>query len=187
MNEELIYLMCLTCTLPYQSQVQRQLLEAAGSAKALYEARHNLYDILPEASKRLAELIPQMESYMKQAEAEMAFAEKGHIRIISSKDADYPARMHECPDAPILLYYRGTADLNSRHMLSIVGTRQATHYGQDFCQRFLSELARLCPDTIVVSGLAYGIDIQAHRHSLKPALQISRQQSRLWMSRMMYW
>ena len=171
MNDEKLYLMCLTCTLPYMSQVQRQLIEAAGSAKSLYESRHALRDMMPGISERLAQTVAQMDQHMARAEEEVTFAEKNHIRIIGSNDADYPARLRECLDAPILLYYRGSADMNSRHILSIVGTRKATDYGRGFCQRFLTELAQLCPDTIVVSGLAYGIDIQAHRQSLQNHLQ----------------
>lgn len=169
--EEYLYLMCLTCALPYQSQVQRQLLEAAGTATTLFEHRHRLHDIVPDSSERLDSIVGQLDTYLARAEEEVAFAEKNHISIIGYNDAQYPARLRECTDAPILLYYRGTANLNSRHMLSIVGTRKATDYGRTFCQRFLADLARLCPDTIVVSGLAYGIDIQAHRHSLQTGLQ----------------
>ena len=65
----------------------------------------------------------------------------------------------------------GTTDLNSRHIVSIVGTRKATEYGKSFCQRFLRELAQLCPDAIIISGLAYGIDINSHRQALTNGLQ----------------
>ena len=171
MSDEILYLMCLSCALPYQSQVQRQLLEAAGSAKALYVHRHELRDIVPDTSERLAGIVAQLDQHLARAEEEAAFAEKNRISIIGCDDLRYPARLRECLDAPVLVYYRGSADLNSRHMLSIVGTRKATDYGRTFCQRFLADLARLCPDTIVVSGLAYGIDIQAHRHALQNGLQ----------------
>ena len=171
MNDEILCRMALTCALPYQAHIQRQLLEMAGSAAELYEHRKELRDVVPDASERLASIVAQLANYMPRAEEEMAFAEKSHIRIVSSTDANYPVRLCECQDAPILLYYRGTADMNSRHILSIVGTRKATDYGRGFCQRFLTDLAHLCPDTIVVSGLAYGIDIQAHRQSLQNHLQ----------------
>lgn len=163
---DLIYLIALTRILPYQSQVQRQLLETAGSASALFEARHNLRDIVPEASERLVNLVAQMEAQLPRAEEELRFAERNHIQVIGQDDLNYPARLRECLDAPILLYYRGTVDLNSRHILSIVGTRKATEYGKTFCQRFLRDLAALVPDALVVSGLAYGIDINAHRQAL---------------------
>ncbi|MBO4611884.1 MAG: DNA-processing protein DprA [Bacteroidaceae bacterium] len=167
MNEqEIIYSMALTRLLPYQSQVQQTLLDVAGSATALYEAHSDLKQIMPEASDRLVSTVSRMGEYLKRAEEELEFANKKHIRIILRDDVDYPARLRECPDAPIVVFYRGNADLNCRHILSIVGTRQATEYGHDFCAHFLHDLAQLCPDVLVVSGLAYGIDICAHRQSL---------------------
>lgn len=171
MTDELIYLMALTRVLSYQSQVQQTLLDAAGSAKALFEARLNLKDLMPEVSDRLATTVSQMGNHLRRAEREIAFAEKNRIQIISREDPRYPARLRDCLDAPILLFYRGNADLNSQHMLSIVGTRKATDYGRGYCQEFLRDLARMCPDTIVVSGLAYGIDISAHRQSLANGLK----------------
>lgn len=166
MNSELVYSIALTRILPYQSQVQRQLLEAAESATILFEARHNLKDLIPDISERLINLVGQMESHIARVEQELNFAERNHIQVLTPNDAQYPARLRECMDAPIVLYYRGSADLNSRHILSIVGTRKATEYGKSFCQRFLRDLAALCPDALVVSGLAYGIDINAHRQAL---------------------
>jgi len=165
-TQEILALIALTRVLPYQSQVQRQVLKVAGSATALLEARNHLSDLLPEATSRLLGNLSQLQNHIPRAEEEMAFAERNHIQIITHDSLDYPARMLECPDSPILLYYRGTSDLNNRHILSIVGTRKATEYGRSFCQRFLRQLAELCPDTIIVSGLAYGIDISAHRNAL---------------------
>lgn len=75
--------------------------------------------------------------------------------------------MRECDDAPLALFYRGNADLNTLHIINIVGTRHATPYGQDICTRFLADLSALYPDTLIVSGLAYGIDIHAHRAALQ--------------------
>ncbi|MBP5514489.1 MAG: DNA-processing protein DprA [Bacteroidaceae bacterium] len=169
-QEEVLYAIALTRVLPYQSQVQNQLLETAGSAKALYEARHSLKELIPDVSDRLVALVSQMGNHLSRAEQEMAFAEKNHIQILTRNDVDYSARLRDCDDAPCILYYRGSADLNCRHILSIVGTRRATEYGKAFCQRFLKDLVALCPDTLIVSGLAYGIDINAHRQALANGL-----------------
>lgn len=75
--------------------------------------------------------------------------------------------MRECDDAPLALFYRGNADLNALHVINMVGTRHATPYGQDICTRFLADLSVLCPNALIVSGLAYGIDIHAHRAALQ--------------------
>ena len=169
-QEELLYAITLTRVLPYQSQLQNLLLETVGSAKTLYEARNNLKDFVPDASERLTSIISQMDSHLSRAEEEMAFAEKNHIQILARNDVNFPARLRDCEDAPCILYYRGTADVNCRHILSIVGTRKATEYGKSFCQRFLNNLSVLCPDVLIISGLAYGIDINAHRHALANGL-----------------
>lgn len=170
-SQETIYTLALTRVLPYQSQVQHTLIEALGSATSVYEARHHLREVLPDASSHLAKTIAQMDGHIARAEQEMDFAERNRIQVITQDDISYPARLRECPDAPLVLFYRGSADLNGRHILSIVGTRKATNYGKDFCLRFLRELSRLCPDVIIVSGLAYGIDINAHRQALAHGLQ----------------
>jgi DNA processing protein len=97
----------------------------------------------------------------------MAFVTKNNIRVLTLGHADYPQRLSECPDAPLLLYYKGSADLNQRYVLNIVGTRHCTTYGQDLIHRFVNDLKRLMPDVLIVSGLAYGIDICAHRNALE--------------------
>ena len=86
-------------------------------------------------------------------------------------DDSYPARLRECPDAPIIIYYKGTADLNQKHVINIVGTRHCTTYGQDLVRRFITQLKELCPQVLIVSGLAYGIDICAHRQALASDLE----------------
>jgi DNA processing protein len=81
-------------------------------------------------------------------------------------DDRYPQRLRECADAPLMLFYRGSADLNQQRVINIVGTRHCTTYGQDIIRRFVSDLRQVCPRVLVVSGLAYGVDINAHRQAL---------------------
>ena len=97
----------------------------------------------------------------------MEFVTKNNIRVLTISDADYPQRLCECPDAPLLLYYKGSADLNQGHVINIVGTRHCTTYGQDIVRRLITDLRTLCPQVLIVSGLAYGIDICAHRNALE--------------------
>ena len=162
MNEELLYTIALARVLPLNAPVQNALIDQLGSAKAVYENRQTLKDILPDSTGRLINSLARMDEYLPRAEQEMRFVEKGHIK----SDPKYPARLRECPDAPILLYYCGNTDLNAQHSISIVGTRHCTEYGKDFCLHFLKELSMMCPETLVISGLAYGIDINAHRQAL---------------------
>lgn len=105
------------------------------------------------------------------AEKEYAFAQKNNIRCLTLHDSLYPSRLRECDDAPLVLFYKGDADLNAPRVISMVGTRNATEYGKQLCMDFLKELSTLLPDVLVVSGLAYGIDINCHRAALDNGLR----------------
>ena len=148
----------------------RYLMEQAGNAVSIYDHRHHIRDIIPEIHPRAVEGLAVMDSLMARAEEELNFAQRSHIRCLGFHDDDYPVRLRECPDAPILLYYRGTADLNARRVVSMVGTRRITPYGRDLCARFVADLRALSPDTLIVSGLAYGVDIHCHRAALAQGL-----------------
>ncbi|WP_295731045.1 DNA-processing protein DprA [uncultured Muribaculum sp.] len=105
------------------------------------------------------------------AREEQEFMEKSHIRALYFTDDGYPARLAECEDAPLLLYTLGDTGLNAARMVSIVGTRRSTPYGMAFVENLVAELAeKLGPGTVIVSGLAYGIDVTAHRAALKAGL-----------------
>lgn len=171
MNEqEILYCMALQRILPLNAGVQNLLMNELGSATAVYEHRRDLRSLLPDATERLVEALSQMEDQLPRAEQELEFAQKGQIRCITRDDADFPQRLLNCPDAPILLYYRGNANLNSRHIINMVGTRHCTEYGKRLCEDFLKDLSQLVPDTLVLSGLAYGIDIHAHRAAMNNGL-----------------
>ncbi len=97
---------------------------------------------------------------------ELEAIERHHITPLSLLDNDYPVRLAQIPDAPVVLYKLGDADLDSRHIVNLVGTRRSTPYGLDFCKRLISDLAPYFPDLVVVSGLAFGIDAAAHQAAL---------------------
>lgn len=101
------------------------------------------------------------------ARKEYALMEKHNIRGYFLLNADYPTRLFQIPDAPVYLYQLGEADLESEHMMSLVGTRKPTPYGMEFCDRLVQDLAAYFRDLTVVSGLAYGIDSAAHDAALK--------------------
>lgn len=170
-EKELLYRLALTHLPGIGIVTARQLLQAAGgSATPLFEESHTLKDRIPDLPERLIRSF-HCPDILRQCEAELRFAEKNHITCLTTDDEAYPSRLRECDDAPLVLFYRGTADLNKPHILSMVGTRNATEYGKDICLRFLKELQALLPDVLVVSGLAYGIDIHAHRAALQYGLE----------------
>ena len=102
------------------------------------------------------------------AEKEIAFIEKHNITPLFLTDAAYPQRLLHCYDAPTLLFYKGTADLNASKIVSIVGTRTNTDYGKTITEKLVQDLAE--QNVLIVSGLAYGIDAFAHKAALKAQL-----------------
>ncbi|MDT3405044.1 DNA-processing protein DprA [Mucilaginibacter terrae] len=102
---------------------------------------------------------------LEQADREVAFIEKNGIDVIFYTDERYPKKLKNCNDAPILLYSKGNADLNNQRIISIVGTRNATDYGRQLCKELLEDLQQY--GVLVVSGLALGIDVAAHKESLR--------------------
>lgn len=167
MNEqERYYTMALTRLSGFSQQQALQLYRELGGGQAVYEHRHDIGDVVADCTPRLAEALKDWDDALKRAAAEMEFVTKHSIRVLTPNDEDYPARLRECDDAPLTLYYKGNADLNRQHIVGIVGTRRCTAYGQDLTRRFVSRLRELCPDALIASGLAYGIDICAHRESL---------------------
>jgi len=143
-----------------------RLVSSLGSATRVFEHRKELSQLVPGVSEKIITALNNSEAF-RRAEQELTFCEKNHIRCLTLNDEGYPGRLRECDDAPLALFYRGNADLNALHVINMVGTRHATPYGQDICTRFLADLSVLCPNALIVSGLAYGIDIHAHRAALQ--------------------
>lgn len=166
MNQETFYAMALTRLTNFNFQQALELYKAAGSAQNLYEHRNEVGDMIEGCTPRLVEALKDWGDAMKRAEVEAKYMEEHKIRAYTLLDDDYPQRLLECADAPLVLYYIGNADLNQTKIISIVGTRQITSYGKDICRKFIRELHEMCPQVLIVSGLAYGVDICAHRESL---------------------
>ena len=169
-EQETLYSIALSFVPRLNLLNRKMLLEKMGSATEIFEQRQHLKEIIPHANPSTLEALAMMDIHLKRAEEELAFAKAGHIQCLGFYDEEYPARLRECPDAPILLYYRGNTSLNTRRIISMVGTRQITPYGKDLCHTFVKELKKLCPDVLIVSGLAYGVDIQCHRAALEQGM-----------------
>lgn len=146
------------------------LYRELGSATAIMEHRKDIREVFPDASPRLIEAMKEVDMHRQMAEAELEYNIRNGIETLCPADEHYPQRLKECDDAPLVLYYKGTANLNRARVINIVGTRRCTVYGQDLIRRFVQELKILSPEVLIVSGLAYGVDINAHRFALENGL-----------------
>ena len=165
-QQEIISAIALTRISYFSLAELLELFRRVGSAEEIVAHSQHIRDLLPDASDRLTQAFTDIGEALRYAENELRTAESMGVRPLVMGDDDYPSRLLECADAPLVLYYQGSASLNQKRVVSIVGTRRCTPYGQDLVRRFMSELRSLCPQVLVVSGLAYGIDICAHREAL---------------------
>ncbi len=147
----------------------RELVRAMGSEEAVFKGDARRLEAIPRISRRLIQEIRNPD-VLRRAEKELAFVDKNQLKLLFFTDDLYPRRLANCIDAPILLYAKGNTDFNHEKTISIVGTRNSTRYGEGFCKDFISEIAASFPDVQIVSGLAYGIDICAHRAALQNGL-----------------
>jgi len=139
-------------------------------AKKLF-ARYNSIDdifrdskILKKIAGKRREVLPK--KLLEMADKEILFMNKNNVSAYYYFDEDYPVRLKQCEDAPLILYCKGKLNLNGERMIAVVGTRRSTEYGRHFCDSLISDMADSGGYT-VVSGLAYGIDVASHRACLK--------------------
>ncbi|MBX7050757.1 MAG: DNA-processing protein DprA [Flavobacteriales bacterium] len=163
MHNDLYYQIALTL-LPGIGPVKaKQLVSYCGSAENVFREKKKHLIKIPEIGHNTASLIDN-KSVFQRAEQELVFIEKNDVQTFFITEKKYPDRLKHCEDSPILLYGKGRIELNVPMVVSIVGTRNATAYGKQVCQEIIQGIAHLKP--LVISGLAYGIDICAHRNAL---------------------
>jgi DNA processing protein len=165
MNEELLSRITLNLIPGIGHLLARHLVVYAGGAKELFQFKKPELLQIQGLGDVVASHILQHKKYRVRAEDEMRFIEREKIQMIFFDDPAYPYRLNECSDPPFVLFYKGSQSLNANRFISIVGTRKATSYGKNFLESFCQELKQY--NVVVVSGLAYGIDIHSHRESLK--------------------
>lgn len=143
-----------------------KLLELTdGDAKALFSLKTKELKTLNINAQKLLSIQAKKKA-LQEAEQELNFISLHNIKALYFRDRDYPSRLKECKGAPIILYSKGNANLNPLRCLSIVGTRQPTQQGIETTKILVKEIAKTFPKTLIVSGLAYGIDITAHKAAL---------------------
>lgn len=146
----------------------RELLHKYGSPQEAYRALHSNEIKLSFTTKK--SISPSiLQEWLDAAYTEIEVMQKEGIQYLYIGDSNYPNRLKHCEDAPIVLFYKGDISWNAPRSISIVGTRTATNYGLEFCRKLVSDLQAL--DVQIVSGLAFGIDIQAHLAALDQGLE----------------
>ena len=164
-----VYYCALSKVFAYRCAAGRRLLEHFGGPAAVFAARRKeLLSVLPGAAAYVDHLLDP--GLLAWAEREAAWARQAGIRLLGLGAPGYPRRLAACDDAPILLYCKGTADLDAPRSLAVVGTRKCSWNGRNACRKLIGALAALDPKPTIVSGLALGIDGCAHGAALESGL-----------------
>lgn len=142
----------------------KSLIAHCGSAEAVFRESTRSLLAIPGIHRRIVANVHKAE-LLDRAEKELKTIEARGIEVLYFEDKDYPRRLKHCDDAPILLYLKGDRAIFNRRIIAFVGSRAATEYGKSFCDKFIGELRVFEP--MILSGLAYGIDIAAHKAALK--------------------
>lgn len=168
-NEDLLYQIALTMLPDIGAITAKKLIAYVGSPEGVFREKIHILQKIPGIGQHIAQKI-NLQNTLHKAEYEINTMKKDGISCLYYRDADYPWKLKNCDDGPVLLFYRGKREFNRPKYLSIVGTRDATQYGRETCRTIIASLSSKYPDLVIVSGLAYGIDITAHRAALEYGL-----------------
>ncbi|MDR3189291.1 MAG: DNA-processing protein DprA [Prevotellaceae bacterium] len=170
MNTDLQYHIALTLISGVGSITAKQLIAYCGSAEAALTAAPKDLLRIPDVGATLAGAITSTRhAALNRAKEELEFMAKTGVQAFTFLDKGYPERLRNCEDSPLVLYAKGATDLNAPKVVSIVGTRSATAYGRQQCENLVRDMAALYAP-LVVSGLAFGVDVCAHRAALANGL-----------------
>lgn len=167
-DTELHYILSLQKVDGIGDIMAKKLIQHFGSAENVFKAKSNELASIDGVGNILLRNLKN-KNVFGQAEMEHKYIQQNNIQVSFFKDENYPEKLKHCIDGPILLFTAGNINIKQKRIISIVGTRQITAYGIDFCKKLLSDLAPL--DPIIVSGFAYGVDIVAHQAAMENNLQ----------------
>lgn len=166
---ELPYQMSLTLIEGIGDVNAKNLLAYCGSSKEVFKQKKSHLLKIPGIGEYLANSIVNSKAVLKKAETEIKFIQKFKITPLFFTDENYPVRLKYCSDSPVMLYYKGNADLNKEKIIGVVGTRKPSDYGKEKTRELVADLKS--SNAIIISGLAYGIDIWAHKTALDNGLE----------------
>lgn len=165
---ELFYTLALLKVEGVGDIMAKKLMNHCGSAEAVFKTKTQQLAAIDGVGTMLLKNLKD-ESVFDKANKELEFIQANNINVTYFQDDNYPDKLKHCVDAPVLLFTAGNIDLKNRKIISIVGTRQITSYGTEFCKKLIEDLVPLNP--AIVSGFAYGVDIVAHQLAMENNLQ----------------
>jgi DNA processing protein len=167
-DQDLFYLLALLKVDGVGDIMAKKLLTHCGNAESIFSAKTNQIAAIDGVGSFLLKNLKDKTIFEK-ANKELEFIKSNDIQVSFFQDEHYPDRLKHCFDSPVLLFKSGNIDLKNRKIISIVGTRQITSYGTEFCRSLIEDLSPLNP--VIVSGFAYGVDIVAHQFAMEHNLQ----------------
>lgn len=167
-EQDLFYLLALLKVDGVGDVMAKKLLNHCGTAEAVFTTKINQIAAIDGVGSVLLKKLKD-KSVFEKAQAELDFIGSNNIQVSFFQDENYPERLKHCFDSPVLIFSAGNIDLKNKRIISIVGTRQITSYGIEFCKKLIEDLAPL--DPVIVSGFAYGVDIVAHQLAMDNNLQ----------------
>ena len=162
--QELLHQIALTLIDGVGDVLSKNLVAYSGSSEQVFKEKKSHLEKIPGIGSVVANKIYASQHVFQRAEEELKFITSNGISALFFMDEKYPQRLKYCHDSPILVYYKGNADLNCSKIVSVVGTRTPSEYGKHMTEKLIQDLAH--SGVLVVSGLAYGIDVLAHKESL---------------------
>jgi DNA processing protein len=164
MNNELLYRVAITLIPGVGPVLARNLISYCGSIEQVFQEKHSRLVKIPDIGPITAKAIATQNVFQR-AEEECGFIIDNKITPLFYLDKDFPQRLRNCYDSPIMVYFKGNADLNAEKIVAIVGTRSATSYGREITDQLVADFGE--NGAMIISGLAYGIDITAHKAAVK--------------------
>lgn len=167
-DQDLFYLLALLKVEGVGDIMAKKLLTHCGNAETIFKTKMNQIAAIDGVGAVLLKNFKD-KSVFEKANLELEFIKSNNIKVSFFQDENYPERLKHCIDSPVLIFSAGNINLKNKKIISIVGTRQITSYGMEFCKKLIEDLSPL--DPVIVSGFAYGVDIVAHQLAMDYNLQ----------------
>jgi len=168
MNSQLLYQIALTQVPEIGHISAKKLIQHLGSAEEVFKANTKDLLLIPGVGMKIINSL-KSKQFLQKAEKEIHYIERNDITPLFFQDKDYPNRLKHCVDGPTLLYFKGDVNFNMPKVISIVGTRTPSEHGKQICEKFVKSIAPT--GALIISGLAYGIDVCSHQAALDQGLK----------------